>query len=369
MEKDMVKRWFLRIALGMLGTVAIAIAGGLVFREVVQHRIASESRMAGAHGISSLEEVVLGGRPQSILIRAEDTRHPVLLFLHGGPGGPLMYEARLFGRELEKHFVVVHWDQRGAGKSYRSDIEPAEMTIAQFKSDAVELIQLLRRRFGVDRVYLVGHSWGTILGALVAHEHPELLWAYVGAAQVVDIKRNEEISYVTAVSLARRAGNQQALRELARIKPPYDSIQELKVERQWLWHFLAEEQGNESAASTDKALLRLLESPEYSLLDVWRTLKGLFWTLEVMWDELKTVDLVRQVPRIDVPVYLFLGRHDRQVPAELAEAWLADLQAPRKEIIWFEHSAHDMYLDEPQRFQEVLIEKLLDGTASPAMRE
>lgn len=365
----MVKRWLLRIVLGLLGTVAIVIAGGLVFRGVVQHRIASESRIAGAHGISSLEEVVLGGRPQSIFIRAEDTRRPVLLFLHGGPGGPLMYEARLFGRELEKHFVVVHWDQRGAGKSYRSDIEPAEMTIAQFKSDAVELIQLLRRRFGVDRVYLVGHSWGTILGALVAHEHPELLWAYVGAAQVVNIRRNEEISYDHAVSLARRAGNEQALEELARIKPPYDSIQELKVQRQWLWHFLTEEQGAESAASTGKALLRLLESPEYSLLDVWRTLKGLFWTLEVMWDELKTVDLVRQAPRIDVPVYLILGRRDRQVPGELAEAWLAGLEAPRKEVIWFEHSAHDMYLDEPQRFQEVLIEKLLDGTSSRAMRE
>lgn len=365
----MVKRWFLRIALGLLGTVALAIAVGLVFREVVQHRIVSESRISGAHGISSLEEVVLGGRPQSILIRAEDARHPVLLFLHGGPGGPLMYEARLFGRELEKHFVVVHWDQRGAGKSYRSDIEAAEMTIAQFKRDAVELIQLLRHRFGVDRVYLVGHSWGTILGALVAHEHPELLWAYVGAAQVVDIRRNEEISYDAAVSLARRAGNQQALEELARIKPPYDSIQELTVQRQWLWHLLTQEQGNESGAGTDKALLRLLGSPEYSLLDVWRTLRGLFWTLEVMWDELKTVDLVRQVPRIDVPVYLFLGRHDRQVPAELAEAWMAHLQAPRKEIIWFEHSAHDMYLDEPQRFQEVLIEKLLDGTSSPATQE
>lgn len=365
----MVKRWLLRITLALLGTIVVAIAAGLGVREFAQHRIASESRIATAHGISSLETVVLGNREQSILIRGEDKRRPVLLFLHGGPGGPVMFEARLFSRELEKHFVVVHWDQRGAGKSYSSDIDAAEMTIAQFKSDTVELIRLLQRRFQVERVLLVGHSWGTILGALVAHEHPELLWAYVGAAQVVDMQRNEQISYDHVVSLARRAGNQEALAELARIKPPYDSIQELKVQRRWLWHFLEKERSVESPANTDDALIRVLESPEYSLLDVWRTYKGLFWTLEVMWDGLKEVDLVRQVPRIDVPVYLLLGRHDRQVSVELAEEWLAQLEAPRKQIIWFENSAHDMHLDEPQRFQKVLIETVLAAHPSVSTLE
>ena len=356
------KRWLKRIAIGLAVLLLAVVGGALLVRAVVQSQTASRTRITERGGIESLEKVTLGGREQAILIRGHDRRNPVLLFLHGGPGGPLMQEARIFGGELEKHFVVVHWDQRGAGKSFSRDIDPSEMTIEQFERDTVELINNLRSRFGAQRVYLVGHSWGSLLGALVAADHPDLLWAYVGAGQVVDIRRAEQISYDYVVRAARKAGDKEALAALARIKPPYKSIDELRVQRPLLWKYLALNRPKDAPAPKQSGVRELLTSPEYSLVDLWRTQQGLFWTLKVMWNELITVNIAEQVQCIDTPVYLFTGRFDYQVPFELVEEWFASLRAPSKQMVWFERSGHDMYLDEPRRFQEALIDRVLPET-------
>lgn len=355
------KRWLIRVAIAIPALALLLAAGALGLRAYAQHRIAQASRITEPQGIASLETVRLGGRDQAILIRGHDRTKPVLLMLHGGPGGPLMPEARGFS-ELEKHFVVVQWDQRGAGKSWRGDISPKDMRIEQFESDAVELVNLLRARFGAQKIYLFGHSWGTILGARVAAHHPELLWAYIGAGQVVNPALNEKISYDYVVDQARKAGDQKDLAALARIKPPYETIAGLKVQRPLLWKYLSLNRPKDQPAPKQDGWLPVLTSPDYSLIDVWRAQHGLFWSLGVMWKELMTVDLVKQVSCIDAPVYLFEGRRDYQVPFELAVAWEAGLKAPRKEIVWFDQSGHDMYLDEPKRFQDVLIHKVLPET-------
>jgi pimeloyl-ACP methyl ester carboxylesterase len=132
------------------------------------------------------------------------------------------------------------------------------------------------------------------------------------------------------------------------------------VERPLLWKYLARDMPK--PAPKQDSFMSVLTSPEYSLLDAWRTQKGLFWTLGVMWNQLLTVNLIKQVPCIDTPVYLFEGRRDYQVPFQLAEEWFAGLKAPRKEIVWFDRSGHDMFLDEPARFQRVLIDQVLPQT-------
>jgi pimeloyl-ACP methyl ester carboxylesterase len=138
----------------------------------------------GPHSIASLECVRIGGVDQYVLIRGSDSSLPILLFLHGGPGMPAMYLAHAFQRELEKEFVVVQWDRRGAGKSYREDISNT-LTTEQLVADTIELTNMLHARFHRDKVYLVGHSWGTYLGMLVIARHPELYRAYVGIGQLV----------------------------------------------------------------------------------------------------------------------------------------------------------------------------------------
>ena len=112
--------------------------------------------------LASLEKVTLGGIDQWILIRAQDTSKPVLLFLHGGPGGAVMPWVDLFQPvQLEANFVVVHWDQRGAGKSYNQSLKAEDLSFDNFVSDTLELTDLLRERFDQGKIFLSGISWGS----------------------------------------------------------------------------------------------------------------------------------------------------------------------------------------------------------------
>ena len=141
------------------------------------------------NGIAVLEPIPLGGMDQWILIRGEDRSNPVLLWLHGGPGSPQMPIAHATTRALEAYFTVVHWDQRGAGKSNHEGFEESSMSLEQFASDTHALTQYLKQRLGVPNIILLGHSWGTMLGARVVSRWPEDYAAYVAVGQVVNTPR------------------------------------------------------------------------------------------------------------------------------------------------------------------------------------
>ena len=165
--------------------------------------------------IASLEKVNLGGREQCILIRGANRSNPVLLFLHGGPGMPAMYLSHAFQRPWEEDIVVVQWDRRGAGKSYDSHIPPQTINVEQEISDTRELTNLLRQRFHQDRIYLLGHSYGSYLGMLVVWRFPELFHAYVGVGQMACSKeRSRQIQDHWIRREAVAAGNQKALSQL-----------------------------------------------------------------------------------------------------------------------------------------------------------
>src|SRR5215472_13594064 len=161
----------------------------------------------GPNSIASLERIRIGGVDQYILLRGNDTSLPVLLFLHGGPGMPAMYLAHAFQHELEKDFIVVHWDRRAAGKSYREDIS-GTLNTGQLVADTLELTNALRARFHQDKIYLLGHSWGTYLGMLVIAGHPELYRAYVGIGQLARLAPIAEIQDEYIRQSAARMGDQ-----------------------------------------------------------------------------------------------------------------------------------------------------------------
>jgi len=136
------------------------------------------------NSIAIMDEVVLNGATQSLLIRGENRDNPLLLFLHGGPGNPASVFSHSYQREMEKYFTVVQWDQRGSGKSYGS-IPAESMTKDQFLADTHALIVLLLKRYDKQKLYLIGHSWGSFLGITTAYKYPELIHAYVGTGQMV----------------------------------------------------------------------------------------------------------------------------------------------------------------------------------------
>lgn len=309
--------------------------------------------------IASLEKVELGGVNQWILVRGNDVKNPVLLFLHGGPGSTQIPLAHYYGYPLEEHFVVVHWDQRGAGKSYHPTIPPDSMNIGQFMSDTHELVLMLRQRFGVDKVYLMGKSWGSLLGIRVVQSYPDLFYAYVGIGQVAHMEKNEAISYKFVLREAKARANKRAIRELTMIgPPPYDNMLELAIQRVWLSEF----DGvvfNEAGKNAKVGKI----SVEYTPLDRMKRVWGTIYSPWHMWDEIMETDFFEQAPRLEVPIYFFLGRHDYNTPFELAEQYFEMLDAPSgKELIWFEDSAHSPNFEETEKFARMMVEKVLEET-------
>ena len=357
---------FLRTFLSLVGrffvlplfAVAIVLA---VTRAVAQHRVARQIAIQSDQGIDSLEKVRLGGVEQWIQIRGWNRRNPLLIFLHGGPGFPEMPFAHQ-NAELEREFVVVQWDQRGAGKSYGCSIPNHSMRVAQFVADAHELVQLLLARFDARQCYLVAHSWGSLFGAQLASQYPELFLAYVGIGQTADLPQTEQVRYQFALDAVRTNRNQEGVADLERIgRPPHSNADHQFMEK-WVSYYSEREH---PSLSRSRMTRLALESPAYSWLDLIKSPWGARYSFQRLWKEIfYETNLFQQAPRIDVPVYFFLGRYDRVVTSEVAQRYFDALDAPRgKQIVWFEHSGHWPQFEEPEKYREMMIGRVLKEAA------
>lgn len=344
----------------ILGILLAAAALVVVVRRSAQRANAARIRITSPTGINELERVTLGGIEQWIQIRGHDRAKPLLLFLHGGPGFPQMPFAHL-NADLEKHFVVAHWDQQGAGKSYSSSIPDDAMKVDQFVADTRELAQLLLQRFNAQKCYLVAHSWGSLFGALTASRYPELFHAYVGIGQVAGVPQTQQARYQFAVDSAAKENNQKALAELRKIgRPPHDFSQ-CKIMERWVQHYSAIEH---TPVASSRFIRLAFSSPVYSWPDLVRIPLGVRFSFARLWEEIfyKT-DLFRQAPRIDVPVFFFEGRYDEVVTTEVAQKYFDALEAPNgKQIIWFENSGHWPHFEESQKYRDALINSVLRST-------
>ncbi len=349
------------VFLPILAICIIDIIALLAFRAHMQRKNAERTRITAPNGISSLEKITIGGIEQWILIRGWDRSNPVLLFLHGGPGGGEIPNSRDFYPMLERDFVFVNWDQRGAGKSYSASVPPESMTIDRIVEDTRELTEMLVERFDVPRIYLVGHSWGSMLGAIAAARYPELFYAFIGVGQDVHCARAEEIPYQFVLDLASETDNQEAMKELREIgPPPYEDFREMWRQRRWLEEFNGV---FHIPVRTDFWWWMGAMSPDSVLADAIRYDRGLEFSSEVMWNEVNRADLFRDAPKIDIPVYFFLGRYDYNTPFELGVEYYKKLESPKgKEIIWFEYSAHMIPLEEPAKFHDMLVNRVLKET-------
>lgn len=321
--------------------------------------------------ITSLDRVRLGGVDQWILIRGEDITKPLLLFLHGGPGSAEMPLITRFNPALEKHFVVIMWDQRGAGKSYSSKIPKESMNIEQFISDCRELTSLLKERFGREKIYLLGHSWGSILGMYAISRYPEDYYAYVGIGQFVRGDSNEHASWRFCHDEAIRRGDKKAVKELESVGPPEAGIYKtdivngkpafkgIQTERKWLTKYGAWWFGKTDYSMIVKVLLT---TKEYTFGESLNYLRGSVFSMKNMWQELLEVKLDSEITSVKVPVYFCVGRHDYNTPGSVSYPYFEKLEAPQKEYVWFERSAHSPCFEEPEAFTNFMIAKVLPET-------
>lgn len=345
----------------------------MMSRDKVIRILANNRRIVSPNGIDETIKLRINGIDQWLSIRGKDRRNPILLFLHGGPAAPAMPEAYAFQTPWEDYFTVVQWDQRGAGKTYASNSEQAMapgMSVDGMTDDAAQVVQYLRQHYGKQKIFLLGHSWGTVLGVHLAQLHPDWFYAYISVGQVVNGRRNEEVGYDFALREATAHGNEKAVRELQAIGP-YPGTAKMTIERigvrsKWEMYYGGLAYGRKDYQfDVDAEEL----SPDYSQQDLDAIDKGSLFSLKYLLQPLLAVDF-DHVTHFGCPVLVFVGQHDYTTPFELAEKWFGDIQAPSKRLVVFADSAHMIMQEQPGRFLMHLVTDALPlaqkaGDAAP----
>lgn len=357
--------------------IFLAVVIGLLAAVVLGSQWAAHTPpILGANGrplpgsIAAMETVNLGGANQWLIIRGENIDKPVLLFLSGGPGASEAARVLRFNQALEKHFVVVIWEQRGCGKSYPSRYPLAKLTIDQYKADIIELTNILRARFGERKIYLAGHSWGSVIGLLAAQARPDLFHAYIGSAQMVDVPATDKLIYDMVLDYSRQTGDAQFVKTLeTQGRPPYLGRNPiLPYSTLFGREYSLYEYPNikdEAYRRDGDILMMMLKQPEYGWLDRLYYLLGLMNTFNTVYPQLQSIDFRRDAPQLNLPVYLMLGRHDMNNPYQIPEEYFRLLEAPHKQLIFFEDSGHGMIWEQADLYHQVLTETILPETYQP----
>lgn len=354
-----------RGAILSLGTVLVLVLVAGLLRPAGTEPITGPDGEPVPGSVAELVRVPIGGHEQHLMIRGRHAHAPVMLFLEGGPGGSALGRMRRSAEPLEEHFVVVTWDQRGTGKSYPALDPVATMTPEQMTSDTIEVIDHLRQRFGQDRIYVVGSSWGSTIGVLTAQQRPDAVAALVGTGQMVDQFETDELMYAENLAQAQRTGDHARVQRLqAAGPPPYtdplDYLEALAGNPEWMGFAHGEDYN--PASEYPMAFF----VAEYTLIEQLRGMAGLAETYAVLYPQLADVDFRRDVPRLEVPVFLIQGAHEADGRAVLAREWYDGLRAPHKQWITLDKSGHTPPYDEPGRFAQILADVVLNETPVPS---
>ena len=343
---------------GFVAITLLAIFASQIFASTPP--ILDAQGQAIPNSIAVMEKVKLGGAEEWVTIRGRDSRNPILLFLAGGPGGTQLVTARRALTRLEDRFVVVNWEQPGAGKSFDA-VDRSKLTPDRYITDAHELVLNLRQRFGKEKIYVLGESWGSALGIMVVQRYPELFQAFIGTGQMVAFLENDRICYDFALRLAQERGDTNQVEKLKQQgPPPYYGKDVLWKSAAYLSETFDYMNKNPAIANQGFNTLQDLAGSEYGLYDKLNFVRGLLDTFGVVYPQLWDVDFRKQAKRLEVPVYFLIGRHDVNAPPKLTEEYFNLLTAPRKELIWFENSGHNPWMNETEKFVDTIVNKILN---------
>jgi pimeloyl-ACP methyl ester carboxylesterase len=333
------------VAISSAAALVLAAAGVLAYRARCQRRTARSLAIGTPDGISESGYVRIGGIDQWVQIRGEDRANQVLLFLHGA--GMSMTPFTPVFRSWEKHFTVVQWDRRGVGGTLaRNGRHGSEQwTFGQAARDGIEVAEYLCRHLGAGQVILVGHSQGSIVGMEMARLRPGLFRAYVGTGQIIDMERNEPVSYQLAV--ARAEGRGKAARELSRLgAPPYARPRTWILKQKWSF-----DTDSELRAWSKKAMRMVLTAPGMSLADLYRFNSAIMFYPQALYDETMSWTAPR---RFGVPVYLLQGDTDAHTLTSLVEEYYPAVEAPAKDLVLIPGGGHCAVLMQPAAFLAAL---------------
>jgi pimeloyl-ACP methyl ester carboxylesterase len=302
----------------------------------------------------------IGGVQQGFFIRSENQKNPVILFLHGGPGSPelaLLYRYEVSER-LEKYFTVCYWDQRGAGMSFSNSIDTATMTLEQLIEDTSQITEYLKHRFNQEKIYLMGHSWGTYLGIKTIEKHPENYLAYIGIGQVTNQVESEKLAYDYMLQYAMEINDKAAVKKLEKFNrnaPDFPNQNYIGAVRSPLMnkYGIGIMRDNFSMAKLIKDLLLF---KGYTVSEKIKFMQGMSFSLTYLWENVTDDNLFESSVSFQVPVYITHGKYDYQVSYTLSREYFEKIEAPEKSFFTFEKSAHSPNGEEPEKFVQIVRE-------------
>lgn len=282
--------------------------------------------------------------------------NPVLLYLHGGPGSVESLFAHAFQNKLEETFTIVHWDQRGAGKTLTKNPDKYP-TIDVMLEDLSGIIQYLKKKYNKEKIVLLGRSWGTILGSIFIKQYPEDIAYFIGVAQVVSFLENERVAYEKMKEQIVKANNIKALKKLEVIGTyPGEKI---KFDREFLKKCKKIRKLQAKYGLAGKSDLPIFmtafKSPIFILSDLLSLSKGLKANSKVH-EFLEDFDLTADSSDYKVPVYFILGEDDWQAPSSIAEEYFTKINAPYKKLFIIPNAGHRIMMDQTNLFSDTLLQ-------------
>lgn len=348
-------------------TVALIALAGLMALPASTPAILGEDGNVLPGSIASLEQVSIGDHQQWIMLRAQSTDNPVLLYLSGGPGQSNLSYSRVFFEDLTRDFVVVSWDERGTGKSYTS-LDPIEtLTLEQAIANTAELTDYLRERFDEQKIYLMGESWGSLLGVLSVQKHPERYHAFIGSGQMVDVQESDRQIYQALLQSANQRGDQSLIEKLQQYgEPPYEDIPYANGFMMSQYPQLEQSYTPPQAYIQRGMSARLgpwnILGSEYNLVEKVNILRGLIDMFTVMYPQIQSVDFRQSVQQLAVPIYILDGAAELSARREPLLEWFDRLDAPKKELFTFENAAHSVAFEQFEALVNILREIVLPET-------
>jgi len=308
--------------------------------------------------------IEIGGIRQGFFIRSENMENPVILSLHGGPGSPELPLVIPFesSERLEKYFTVVYWDQRGAGMSFLSSIDPATMTIEQMMEDTCQITEYLKQRFNQEKIFLTGHSWGSYLGIKTIEKYPQNYWAFIGIGQVTNQLESEKLAYHYMLAHAIEIKDKSAVKNIKKVdinSPDFPQINYIMSTRNQLMNRYGIGLMKENF-STFNLIKSFMFFKGYTFSEKISYLRGTLFSIEYLWDYVIEGNLFESSTTFQVPVYIIHGKYDYQVSYSLAHDFFEIIEAPKKEFFTFENSAHSPNLEEREKFIQVFRSIALD---------
>jgi len=316
--------------------------------------------------------IQINGLKQGMFIESNNINNPVLLFLHGGPGLPEYGLTKKYPTHLKEHFTVCWWEQRGAGISYDKNLNPNELTIENIVSDIFEITNYLRNRYNKEKIYLIGHSWGTLIGLYAVKEKPELFYAYIAVAQIVNQLESEKIAYKYMFEQYQKANNRKMVKKFENNNIlPLDIITMKYVEFiDKPMHELGIGTMHSMKSVISGIFLPIMLNKAYKLserINIWKA-KSIYLNKTNLWKIMSQTIISKKILSVDIPIYFMHGIHDYTVNYSLAKEYFQLLTSPLKGFYTFHNSAHSPIFEEPEKVNKILLEDVIRGNINNSDR-